>query len=113
MEWLGWEELTKLILGNYETWKVALTFAATLLKPSVCQCKAQDPREVLGTLEGRTENSQPWGMGHLPPPTFVPGLSGQPGWSADPQIVSPSLCSGCPCPQPGMSFFPPPPSEPC
>ena len=35
MEWLGWEDLTKLILGNYETWKLALTFVATLLKPSV------------------------------------------------------------------------------
>ena len=85
VEWLGWEDLTKLILGNCEAWKLALTFVATLLKPSVCQCKAQDPREVLGTLEGRTqENSQPWGMGHLPSPTFVQGLSGLPGWSAHP-----------------------------
>ena len=40
---------------------------------------------MLGTLGGRTdENSQAWGMGHLPSPPFVPALSGPPGWSAHP-----------------------------
>lgn len=57
---------------------------------------------MLGTLEGRTEeNSQPWGMGHLPPPTFVPGLSGQPGWSAHPpDRLTPQIGS------PPRSFLP-------